>query len=202
MATDLTRRGFFKASGATLLGSLACQMTATAPAFASGSGTDDWKLVGTEESTNICCYCSGGCGTICSTRDGELINVEGDPDHPINEGCLCPKGAAMFQLRNVVDDKTGEIVHNPNRITTPLVRRPGASDWEEITWDEAIDGIARKVKDTRDATFIEKDGDVVCNRTEAIGSLGGSQQNSEEEYLILKMMRSLGIVAIDNQARV
>lgn len=83
-----------------------------------------------------------------------------------------------------------------------MVRRPGAADWEPITWEEAIKEIARKVKDTRDATFIEKQGDLTVNYTPAIASLGGSQQNSEEEYLILKMMRSLGLVAIDNQARV
>ena len=198
---DLTRRGFFKATGLAFAGSLAYELSTQSKAFAVDT-KKEWKLVNTEEYTNICCYCSGGCGTIVSVRDGELVNLEGDPDHPINEGCLCPKGAAMFQLRNVVDEKTGEIVHNPNRITSPMVRRPGSSSWENISWDEAIEGIARRVKDTRDATFIEKDGDLIVNRTEAIASLGGSQQNSEEEYLILKMMRSLGIVAIDNQARV
>ena len=136
-------------------------------------------------------------------RDGELVNLEGDPDHPINEGGLCPKGATMFQLRNVVDPETREVIKNPKRSTRPLVRRPGASDWEDISWDDAIAEIARKVKDTRDATFIEKnDNGLTVNYTPAIASLGGSQENSEEEYLILKMMRSLGVIAIDNQARV
>ena len=129
--------------------------------------------------------------------------LEGDPDHPINEGGLCPKGATMFQLRNVVDPETREVIKNPKRSTRPLVRRPGASDWEDISWDDAIAEIARKVKDTRDATFIEKnDNGLTVNCTPAIASLGGSQENSEEEYLILKMMRSLGVIAIDNQARV
>ena len=136
-------------------------------------------------------------------RDGELINLEGDPDHPINEGGLCPKGATMFQLRNVVDPKTHEVIKNPHRATRPLVRRPGASDWEEISWDDAIAEIVRKVKDTRDATFVEKDKNgLTVNYTPAIASLGGSQQNSEEEYMILKIMRQMGIIAIDNQARV
>ena len=181
---------------------MAYELSAQSQAFAV-EAEEDWKLVNTEEYTNICCYCSGGCGSVVSVRDGEIISVEGDPDHVINEGGLCPKGAAMFQLVKVVDPETGEIIKNPNRHYQPLGRRPGASDWEEISWDDAIDEIARHVKDTRDKYFIEKDEDgVTVNRLEAIGHLGGSQQNSEEEYLILKVMRSIGVVAIDNQARV
>lgn len=157
----------------------------------------------TEEYTNICCYCAGGCGSLCSVRDGELVNLEGDPDHPINQGGLCPKGASMFQLRNIVDPETREVIKNPDRISRPMVRRPGAADWEEISWEDAIQEIARNVKDTRDATFVETDETgLTVNYTPAIASLGGSQQNSEEEYLILKAMRSLGVVAVDNQARV
>ena len=198
---DLTRRGFFKATGLAFAGSLAFELSSASKAFAIDN-QKEWKLVNTEEFTNICCYCSGGCGSLVSVRDGEVINVEGNPDHPINEGALCPKGAAMFQLRNVVDPQTGDVIHNPERKTTPMVRRPGASDWEVISWDEAITEIARHVKDTRDANFIETENGVTVNYTPAIGSLGGSQQNSEEEYLILKMMRSIGVVGIDNQARV
>lgn len=183
------------------MGSMAFELSGQSQAFALDKKSE-WKLVNTEEYTNICCYCSGGCGTIVSVRDNKLINIEGDPDHPINEGGLCAKGAAMFQLRNVVDDKTREIKPNPVRITKPLVRRPGSSKWEDISWDDAIAEIARKVKDTRDNNFIKMDGTVIANRTEAIASLGGSQQNCEEDYLILKAMRTLGIVAIDNQARV
>ena len=197
-----TRRGFFKASGLALATSMAYGLTTQSEAFALDA-SDDWKLVNTEEYTNVCCYCSGGCGSILSVRDGELINLEGDSDHPINAGGLCSKGASMFQLRNVVTEDTREVIHNPNRITRPLVRRAGASDWEDIGWDEAIQEIARHVKDTRDASFIETDEQgITVNRTEAIASLGGSQQHNEECYMIVKSMRSLGIVAIDNQARV
>lgn len=199
---DLSRRSFFKTLGAAAAAGMAFELTTPAPAMAV-EYSPDWKLVNTEEYTNICCYCAGGCGSLCSVRDGELINLEGDPDHPINQGGLCPKGQAMFQLRNIIDPKSGEVIKNPDRKTKPMVRRPGASDWEEISWEDAIKEIARKVKDTRDATFVEtaEDG-MTVNYTPAIASLGGSQQNSEEEYLILKLMRSLGVVAIDNQARV
>ena len=199
---ELTRRSFFKATGLVMAGSMAYELSAQSKAFAM-EADDEWKLVNTEEYTNICCYCSGGCGSVVSVRDGEIISVEGDPDHVVNEGGLCPKGAAMFQLIKVVDPETGEVIKNPNRHFAPLVRRPGASAWEEISWEDAIDGIARHVKETRDKYFIEKDENgVTVNRLEAIGHLGGSQQNSEEEYLILKFMRGLGLVAVDNQARV
>lgn len=199
---ELSRRSFFKTLGTAAAAGMAFELTTPAPAMAV-EYSPDWKLVNTEEYTNICCYCAGGCGSLCSVRDGELINLEGDPDHPINQGGLCPKGQAMFQLRNIIDPKSGEVIKNPDRKTKPMVRRPGASDWEEISWEDAIKEIARKVKDTRDATFVEtaEDG-MTVNYTPAIASLGGSQQNSEEEYLILKLMRSLGVVAIDNQARV
>ncbi len=198
---DLTRRGFFKAAGAAFATTMAFELTSQTHAYAVEPSAE-WKLVNTEEYTNICCYCAGGCGSLCSVRDGELINLEGDPDHPINQGGLCPKGATMFQLRNIVDPETREIVKNPDRVTRPMVRRPGASQWEEITWDDAVAEIARKVKDTRDATFVETENGLTVNYTPGIASLGGSQENSEEEYLILKAMRSLGIIAIDNQARV
>lgn len=198
---NLSRRGFFKAAGAAFATTMAFELSSQSPALAVEPSTS-WKLVNTEEYTNTCCYCSGGCGLICSTRDDELINLEGDPDNPINRGGLCPKGATMFQLRNVIDPETREVIKNPNRKTKPMVRRPGASEWESISWADAIKEIARKVKDTRDATFTEVSNGITVNRTTGIASLGGSQQNSEEEYLILKMMRSLGVVAIDNQARV
>jgi len=198
---QMTRRGFLKTSGLALGTSLAYGLTSQSVVFALDADPD-WKLINTEEYTNICCYCSGGCGSICSVRDGELISLEGDPDHPINQGGMCSKGSSMFQLRNVVEPQTRKVVHNPNRVTRPMVRRANSSDWEEISWDGAISEIARRVKDTRDATFVEVDQGVTANRCNGIASLGGSQQNSEEEYAIVKTMRTLGVVAIDNQARV
>ncbi|MBR2836666.1 MAG: molybdopterin-dependent oxidoreductase [Coriobacteriales bacterium] len=222
---ELTRRGLFKAAGAALATTAAFELTSKTKAFAGSASKQDWKLVDTQEATNICCYCAGGCGSLCSSRDGELINVEGDPDHPINEGALCPKGAAMFQLRNIVDPETREVIPNPARVSKPLVRRPGSDHWEDITWEQAIKEIAEKVKKTRDETHCEtsedakkyfedhgfyypdaeKDADgnpLIVNITPGIASLGGSQENSEEEYLIMKLDRALGVCAIDNQARV
>ncbi|MDR1713323.1 MAG: hypothetical protein LBR39_04125 [Coriobacteriales bacterium] len=199
---DLTRRSFVKSIGLAFGTSMAYGLATQSSTLAFADDLD-WRLVNTEEFTNICCYCSGGCGTIVSVQDNELINLEGDSDHPINQGGLCAKGASMFQLRNVITEETREVIHNPNRKTHPLVRRPGASEWEQLSWDQAILEIARHVKETRDATFVEQDENgVTVNRTEAIASLGGSQQNCEEDYLILKTMRSLGVVALDNQARV
>ena len=200
---ELTRRGFFKVAGAALASGMAYALTSRSRALAVEAPKGGWKLDGTEEYTNICCYCAGGCGSLCSVRDGELINLEGDPDSPINFGGLCPKGAAMSQLRNIVDPETREVIKNPDRVTKPMVRRPGSDHWEDISWDDAIAEISRHVKDTRDETWEDTDEDgMTVNRTMGIASLGGSQQDVDEDYMILKAMRGLGVVVIDNQARV
>lgn len=199
---ELTRRGFIEAAGLAVAGSMAFELSIQSKAFALDAH-ESWKLVDTKETTSICCFCSGGCGLIASVRDGVLINAEGDPDHPVSEGGLCPKGAAMMQLVEVVDEKTGELIPNPYRVYKPLVRRAGKAEWEDITWDDALDEIAAHTRKTRDAFFTEVDENgLTVNRTTGIASLGGSQLHTEEDYLILKMMRALGVVAIDNQARV
>ena len=133
---ELSRRSFFKRS-------LLAAGSGSAVAFASGSVRAEadclkkpYKLESVKEVTNICCYCTGGCGTICSSRNGELINLEGDPDHPVNLGGLCPKGAAMWGLRNIVNpDRT--VSAHPDRVIYPMVRRPGSTKWERISWDQA-----------------------------------------------------------------
>ena len=194
---ELSRRSFFKRG-------LAFGASAAAAATASAETTHaetPYKLRNVKEVTNICCYCSGGCGTICSSRDGELINLEGDPDHPVNLGGLCPKGAAMWGLRNVVTADRKTKLH-PDRPLYPMVRRPGKKEWERLSWDEAVNEIARHIKTTRDATFVEKEDGITVNRCDGISSFGAAQLNNEEGWLVQKFARSMGILSIDNQTRV
>jgi formate dehydrogenase major subunit len=141
---------------------------------------------------SVCPYCSVGCATLVHTIDGKIVNIEGDPRSPHNEGTLCPKGAAIFQLHV-----------NPNRPTQVLHRAPGATDWEVWDLDRAMNRVAELLKKTRDETFIDKlpDGKLV-NMTPAIFSLGGATLDNEWNHLQQKLMRGLGIVAIENQARI
>jgi formate dehydrogenase major subunit len=200
---ELTRRSFLKATGLAFAGSsLAFGLSNESTAFAMDP-QKEWKLENTQEYTTICCYCACGCGMISSVRDGKLVHVEGDPDHVINEGGLCPKGAGQFQAEYIVNPETGELEENPGRVLTPKVRRPGADDWEDISWDQAISEIARHMKDTRDKAFEKKNDDgVTVNRNPAIACLGGSSMTIEEQYLIVKLFRELGCLSLDNQARV
>jgi len=157
------------------------------------------KIQRTTETRSTCPYCSVSCGVIIHTLgDGaknaipQVVHVEGDPDHPINRGTLCPKGASLEQ----------DIV-NERRLLKPAVRRPGSDRWEDISWDQAIAEIADRVRKTRDATFVEKDqrGRTV-NRCEGIAFTGGCTDTNEFNYLVVKTMRSLGVVYLENQARV
>ena len=136
-----------------------------------------------------------------------LLSVVGDPDNPINEGCACSKGSAMFNLREIYEPETGHQVVNPKRVQKPLYRAPGSEKWEEKEWDWILDEIAQRIKQTRDASFIHKekiaDGtEIIVNRTEKIASIGGSGLDNEECYLLTKMMRSLGVVFLETQARI
>lgn len=153
------------------------------------------KLVGAKEFTTACNFCSVGCGMVCHVRDGKLLNLEGDPDHVISLGGLCSKGASMRAAHE-----------SDQRAKTPLYRAPGATEWQKISWDEAIDKIANKMKAVRESTWIEteKDGDkdVPVNRTDALAFMGGAQHTNEECYLFQKMGRTAGSVAIEHQARV
>jgi formate dehydrogenase major subunit len=141
---------------------------------------------------SICPYCSVGCGTLIHTVDGKIVNIEGDPRSPHNEGTLCPKGAAIFQLHV-----------NPNRPTEVLHRAPGATDWEVWDLERAMSRVAELVKKTRDDTFVERlpSGKLV-NMTPAIFALGGATLEIEFNHVHQKLMRGLGIVAIENQARI
>ncbi len=148
------------------------------------------------ESATICCFCGVGCGAIVASQDGRVINLEGDPDHPINQGSLCPKGMAMAQI-NTVDG-----VVNPHRVQTVKYRAPGSNKWEEKDWDWALNRIAQRIKKTRDQYLIETDSEGrTVNRLEAIASLGGAALDNEECSLVTKAMRSLGLVYFEHQAR-
>jgi formate dehydrogenase major subunit len=140
----------------------------------------------------VCPYCAVGCATIVHTIGGEIVNIEGDPRSPHNEGTLCPKGAATYQLHK-----------NPNRATKVLHRKPGAADWEEVELEWAMDRVAELVKKTRDETFVERlqNGELV-NQTSAIFALGGATLDNEWNHMQQKLLRGLGVVAIENQARI
>ncbi|TEU17352.1 MAG: twin-arginine translocation signal domain-containing protein [Anaerolineales bacterium] len=185
----LSRRDFLKLSGATT-GSLL--LPGGLALAAKGKTFPLHKPIG--ETPTICCFCAVGCGAIVASQNGKVVNLEGDPDHPINQGTLCSKGQALAQINLDVGNK---------RLRKPLYRAAGASEWEEISWEEAIEGIARKIKETRDKYFtVQDDEGRTVNRLEAIASLGGAALDNEECSLIVKAMRALGMVYIEHQARI
>ena len=196
--TELTRRQLLKA-GASTAG------LALVP-FANPLGFDlrsakkiqmEFRLAGAKEVHSLCPYCAVGCSLIAYTKTDasgktQLLQIEGDPDSPVNEGRLCPKGATAMQLAT-----------SSRRVEHPLYRAPGSNKWEEKTWDFMLDKIAQNMKASRDNTFVAQDanGNIV-NRTEGIAFAGGAAFTSEEGYLATKMMRTLGVVHIEQQARV
>jgi formate dehydrogenase major subunit len=197
----ITRRSFLQLTGATLMSSVMFEFAGQSPALAVETDSG-WKLVDVTETSTICCYCSGGCGAIASVRDGKLINIEGDPDHPINRGGLCSKGSSQFAVNSVYNDKTGELEPNPNRLAAPMVRRAGAADWEEISWEVAIDEIATRIKKTRDENYETEADGVTVNRCEAIASFGAAALDNEEAYAVQKLCRGLGLTYVEHQARI
>jgi formate dehydrogenase major subunit len=190
---QLSRRTFLKAGGAAAAG------------FAVGGLGFDLKPAAAhaqmlktkyaKETTTICCYCAVGCGAIVHTSkkgDGRIMNIEGDPDHVINRGSLCPKGASLSQL-----------VENENRLTRPMYRAPNSTKWEAVSWDWALDEIAKRVKDLRDRSFTAKnDRGQVVNRTTAMASVGSAALDNEECWIYQSLMRALGLVYIEHQARI
>ena len=190
---DISRRDFLRVSAGTAtgtaIGGLAGLGADLAPTLARAQ---ELRIKNATTVPSVCPYCSVGCATLIHTIEGKIVNVEGDPRSPHNEGTLCPKGAAIFQLHV-----------NPNRPIKVLHRAPGATDWEEWPLDRAMDRVAELVKKTREETFIETlpDGKLV-NVTPAIFSLGGATLDNEWNHIHQKLMRGLGIVAIENQARI
>lgn len=190
---EFNRREFIKVSGA-----------AAAGIAVSGLGFDlrpvksharMLKTVYARESRTICCYCAVGCGVIVHTSkrgDGRVINIEGDPDHIINQGALCAKGASLKQL-----------VENEKRLTLPMYRSPYSEEWKEVSWDWALSAIAKRVKETRDSGFERKNarGQTV-NRTTRIASVGSAALDNEECWIYQALMRSLGLVYVEHQARI
>ena len=184
---DVTRRNFLKATGGSLLLSTLGINLQPARAYA-----QTLPIRYAKETLTICPFCAVGCGMIVHTQNGRVINTEGDPDHPINEGTLCSKGASLYQ-----------IVNNPSRLKKPRYRAPGASEWKEVEWDWTLDQIALKIKDARDKTFVKKNskGQVV-NRCDGLASVGSAALDNEECYIYQKWLRSLGLVYIEHQARI
>jgi len=192
---ETTRRDFLKVAA---IGGTAATVFGfdLAPAYAQ---MRELKIARATETRSTCPYCSVSCGVIIYTIGDkaknvtpQVIHVEGDPDHPINRGTLCPKGASLEQD-----------ILNERRLLKPQVRRPGATDWEDISWDTALNEIAQWTKKTRDATFLEKDANgKTVNRCEGIAFTGGCTDTNEFNYLVVKTMRSLGVCYLENQARV
>jgi formate dehydrogenase major subunit len=199
----VSRRDFLKLSGGTVLvASLGVNLD-PAKAYAK-----DLRIKNAKQSTTVCPYCSVGCGILVYTENGKIINTEGDPDHPINEGALCAKGSSIAQL-----------VNNETRVKKPMYREPGGTAWKEVEWDWALGRIARLVKDARDKSFkvtskakvkekqpdgteIVVEKDFVVNRTDAIAHCGSAALDNEECYILQKMIRSWGLVYIEHQARI
>ncbi|MEV4172875.1 hypothetical protein [Nonomuraea sp. NPDC049709] len=155
------------------------------------------RIEGATLSHSLCPYCAVGCSLVAYTKKAangrtELLQIEGDPDSPVNEGTLCPKGATSLQL-----------AVSRRRVPHPLYRAPGAAEWKQVSWEFALDRLARNIKASRDATFVTQDADGnVVNRCEGIAFAGGAAFSSEEGYLATKLMRGLGLVHLEQQARV
>lgn len=195
---DMNRRQFFKVCGVGL-GASSLAALGVAPPEAFADQVRHFKLSRTTETRNTCPYCSVGCGLILYSQGDaaknvaqNIIHIEGDADHPVNRGTLCPKGAGLL-----------DFVHSPSRLKYPEVREAGSNEWKRIDWDEALDRIARHVKADRDANFIEKNeqGQTV-NRWLSSGFLAASASSNEAGYITHKVVRSLGMLGFDNQARV
>ena len=189
----VSRRQFLKVSSvaatSTAVGALAALGADLQPKVARAQ---ELRIQNAKTVPSVCPYCAVGCGLLVHTVDGQIVNIEGNPASPINQGNLCPKGAATYQLHV-----------NPNRLTKVLHRAPGATAWEEWELDRAMDRIAELVKQTRDETFVERlpDGKIV-NQTLAMFSLGGATMDNEWNHVQQKLLRGLGVVAIENQARI
>ncbi len=201
---NLSRREFLRniglgTAGLTLFGASTAAAAGAPKVANSGLAT---KLTKMKETFTVCAFCGCGCGILLYSDGKRIVYAEGDPDHPINEGTLCPKGNGIIDVYNVIERKQKGRVINRRRLTKPLYRAPGSSHWEEKSWDWVLSEIAKRIKETRDRTFerVDQNG-VVVNRTTAINTLGSASLDNEENYLLHKMFRALGIVNIEHHAR-
>lgn len=194
---QVTRRQFFRICAAGV-GSSSLAALGFAPGEALAE-VREFKLARATETRNTCPYCSVGCGLLMyslgdksKNAEAEIFHIEGDPDHPVNRGTLCPKGAALL-----------DFVRSPDRLQYPEYRAPGSKEWKRISWDDAFTRIARLMKDDRDKNFIAKnDKGETVNRWLTTGVLAASASSNETGYVTHKVVRSMGVLGFDNQARV
>jgi len=192
---EVTRRDFLKIGAA---GTGAVGLTALGFEVAHAAQVkQSFHIQGAQESHSVCPYCAVGCALVAFTSDDgkggrKLLQIEGNPDSPVNEGRLCPKGASAMQLAT-----------SARRVESPMYRAPGSDHWQSISWDDMLNKLAQRVKDARDSTFVAQDasGNTV-NRTEGMAFAGGAAFSSEEGYFATKVMRGLGLVHLEQQARV
>lgn len=184
---NISRRRFLQMLGLTTAAAAMSGLGFLMPEEAEAIGI---RLTNAAATATICSFCSVGCGLMVHTSSNNIINIEGDPDHPINRGSLCSKGAASYQISN-----------NSKRLTTPLYRAPGTNSWAAKDWNWTLTEIANRIKAARDSGFIENENGITVNRTEAIASLGGAALDNEEAYLLSKFMRGLGVTYLEHQAR-
>jgi formate dehydrogenase major subunit len=196
---EVSRRRFLKITGSGLAASSVGALGFAAAGVALAAAVRPFKLTHATETRNTCTYCSVACGILiysmgdrAKNAHSDIIHIEGDADHPVNRGTLCPKGSALL-----------DVVHAPTRLKAPRYRKPGSDKFEDVSWDFALDRIARLMKEDRDKNFIAKNAQgTTVNRWTSIGMLAASASSTETSYLTWKVVRSLGMVVFDNQARV
>ena len=199
MNVEVSRRGLLKAASVGVAGTALGALGFDAAEAAEAAHVRAYKLAATTETRNTCPYCSVACGVIIYSKGdlrkgehAEITHIEGDADHPTNRGTLCPKGAALK-----------DFVHSETRLKYPRIRKPGSDKFERVSWDEALDRVARLMKDERDHQFVVKNANgVTVNRWTSVGFLAASATTNETAWLTWKVVRSTGILPFDNQARV
>jgi formate dehydrogenase major subunit len=199
MNMELSRRHFIVGAGAGVAGTALGALGFGDAEMAYAEAIRPFKLATTTETRNTCSYCSVACGIIMYSRGdlkkgekADIIHIEGDADHPTNRGTLCPKGAALLDM-----------VHSESRLRFPRIRRPGSDKFERVSWEDALDRVARLMKDDRDKNFVAKNNDgVTVNRWLTTGFLAASATTNETAWATYKVVRAAGMLAFDNQARV